>query len=238
MKQVNKEMLLLVLAGVLLASCGPADTEVWLRVEEDSSHPCLGAGHLRVRVQGNDLQPGPAFDEFALFFDKQTLQCHIGGELRYPGLPTGSGYTVEMSLSDSSTEDRGVLSEVVSKEFSVSAGSPIQEVTISLYRQPGVLQGTVIAYKPADWGVVSGIKILQFRVIKDGETTPARAYYVAWDSQQRPDPFPLVFSNLPAPVDLELYHLYLEGLDDQQQLLRTWSAPVYLQQGSVFDVQL
>jgi len=238
MNRATRAMLFFLLAGMLLAACGPADTEVWLRIEEDASHPCLGAGHLRVRVQNNDLQPGPVFDEFAVFFDKETMQCRIGGEFRYPGLPPGSGYTVEMSFSDSSTEDRGLLSEVVSNEFSVSAGAPIQEVTISLYRRPGVSQGTLIAYQPGDWGVVGGISILQFRVIKDGEATPVRAYYVAYDPQLRPDPFPLVISNLPAPVDLELYHFYLEGLDDQQRLLRTWNAPVYLQQGSVFDLQL
>ncbi len=231
-------MLLLFIAAALAAGCGPQNTEVWMRIEEDTSRPCLGAAHMRLRINlGPDNKP-MTFDEFGMYFDPNTFQCKVPSAISYPGLPMGQNLSVDVSLSDSSTQAEGILAEVSSRPFNVGEGAPIQEIVVELFRKPGVQQGTVIVYKPGDWEAVSGIEILQFRIVKEGDVNPTRAYYLAYDPYIRPDPFPLVISNLPAPDNMEIYRLYLEGLDGNGQLLRSWNAPVYLQKDTVFDVQL
>jgi len=212
-------------AALLASACGGSNPEVWLKVEEDGSRPCLGASHLRVKVNMPGQQPEVlTFDEFGVFFNTESFGCAIINEFRFPDLPLGKGVTLELSLSDSSTEDKGILSVGTSIPFDVKSGSPIQEVVISLYRRPGVQEGTLVVKKPADWGNISGIQSLQFRVTKEGETTPTRAYYLTYDPETRPDPFPLLVSNLPAPEEMELYHLLLEGMDanNPPNVLRAW----------------
>jgi len=216
----------------LASGCGGSNPQVWLQIEEDGSLPCLGASHMRVELHApNNDSADFTFDEFGLFFDTDNFNCVIRGGFSFPDLPLGSDFSLEMSLSDSTTEDKGILSRGTSVSFNVSSGSPTQEVTIGLYRTPGVQQGTLVVYKPDDWNNVSGIQILQFRITKDGETTPARAYYLTFDPVSYPDPFPLVISNLPTPIDMEMYNFTLEGLDGQQNVLRAWRSMVGLQTG-------
>jgi hypothetical protein len=217
---------------VLSIGCGGSNPQVWLKIQEDGSLPCLGASHMRVELHAPNNDSGDlTFDEFGLFFNTDNFNCAIMGGFSFPDLPLGSDFSLEMSLSDSTTENKGILSQGTSVSFNVSSGSPTQEVTIGLYRTPGVQQGTLVVYKPDDWNNVSGIQILQFRITKDGETTPARAYYLTYDPVSHPDPFPLVISNLPAPTDMELYNFTLEGLDGQQNVLRAWNKVVGLQAG-------
>lgn len=219
-----------------LAGCGGGKPEIWLVVNEDGSRPCMGASHLRVKVNLPGQQPDVlTFDEFGLFFSTDQFSCIIMDEFRFPDLPLGRGISLEFSLSDSTTEDKGVLAKASSNSFDVSGGSPIQEVYIDLYRRPGVQQGTLYVKKPNDWGIVSGIKSLQFRITKQGETVPVRAYYITYDPVSRPEPFPLIISNLPAPDDLEMYNFLLEGLDGQPQpeVLRAWSGDIFLTKDNV-----
>lgn len=217
-----------ILAAFWLSACGPQVTEVWLQIQEDASLPCLGASHLRLRINIPGHQPNPLlFDYFGVYFDEVSFLCHLVGELRCSDLPPGRGLGVQVQLSDSSTAEEGVLAEATSSAFDVSGSSPVQQVNISLYRQAGVERGTLLVDKPLDWGVVAGINILYFRVLRDADSSVAREYYISFDPVSRPDPFPLVISNLPTPAEMELYQFYLEGYA-ASQLLRTWSAPVYL----------
>jgi hypothetical protein len=231
--RVNIFVLGLLLA---LAGCGGGKPEVWLVVNEDGSRPCLGASHLRVKVNlPSQQQDVLIFDEFGLFFSIDQFDCVIIDEFRFPDLPLGTGISLEFSLSDSTTEDKGVLSTATSNSFDISGGSPIQEVYVDLYRKPGVQQGTLVVHKPNDWGNFSGIKSLQFRITKQGETLPTRAYYITYDPVSRPEPFPLIISNLPAPDSMEQYSFLLEGMDDQQppEVLRTWPGTIYLKKDEV-----
>jgi hypothetical protein len=231
---MKSRLSILAILTLLAAGCGGSNPEVWLQVLEDGSHPCLGASHLRVKVNLPGQTPEEVtFDEFGLFFDTENFGCTLVEEFRFPDLPLGSNVWLELSLSDSTTEDKGVVAEGASIAFDVSGGSPIQEVTINLFRNPGVLEGTLVVNKPGDWGNVSGIQSLQFRITKDGETTPARAYYFTYDPVTRPEPFPLIISNLPTPDELEMYMFQLDGLDDQLAVLRSWTGYVYLQRGQI-----
>lgn len=216
----------------LSIGCGGSNPQVWLKIQEDGSLPCLGASHMRLELHAPENGTDDMiFDEFGLFFNTDNFSCAIVGGFSFPDLPLGTNFSLKMSFSDSTTENIGILSFGTSIPFNVSSGSPTQELTIDLYRTPGVQQGTLVVYKPDDWNSVSGIKALQFRIIKDGDTTPARAYYLTYDPVSHPDPFPLVISNLPAPTNMELYNFTLEGLDGQQNILRAWSSVVGLQQG-------
>ena len=224
--QINMFALGLILA---LAGCGGGKPEVWLVVNEDGSRPCMGASHLRVKVNLPGQQPDVVtFDEFGLFFSIDQFGCTIMDEFRFPDLPLGTDISLEFSLSDSTTEDKGVLSTATSNPFDISGGSPIQEVYVDLYRKPGVLQGTLVVNKPNDWGNVSGIKSLQFRITKQGESVPTRAYYITYDPVSRPEPFPLIISNLPAPDSIEQYSFRLEGLNEQSLVQSAWNGDVWL----------
>ncbi|MBW1809576.1 MAG: hypothetical protein JRJ19_06170 [Deltaproteobacteria bacterium] len=227
--QINMFALGLILA---LAGCGGGKPEVWLVVNEDGSRPCMGASHLRVKVNLPGQQPDVVtFDEFGLFFSIDQLSCTIFDEFRFPDLPLGTDISLEFSLSDSTTEDKGVLSIATSNSFDISGGSPIQEVYVDLYRRPGVSQGTLVVIEPSDWGnIAAGIQSLQFRITKQGDTQPIRAYYITYDPVSRPEPFPLIISNLPAPDSIEQYTFLLEGMDGQEppQVLRPWSGDVWL----------
>ncbi len=227
-------------ATLWLSACGPEVTEVWLQFEEDGSLPCLGSSHMRLQVNLPGQKPDRMlFDNFGIYFDDTTFRCHVDQELRFPNMPTGRGLGVQVQFTDSSTDAAGVLAEANSNAFDVSGGSPVQQVTVSLYRKPGVQQGTIRVFKPGDWGVVGGVSILQFRVIKDADGSTVRAYYISYDPVSRPDPFPLAISNLPVPQFAELFMLYIEGLDSGEQLLRTWSKPVYLGgENTLFSIQL
>lgn len=217
------------LAALWLSACGPQVTEVWLQIEEDASLPCIGASHLRLQVNLPGQNPNRMiFDSFGVYFNETTFRCQLTQELRYADLPTGRGLGVQMQLSDSSTHMDGVLAEASSSVFDVSGGSPVQQVTVPLFRRAGVQQGTLLVNKPLDWGVVANIAVLQFRVIKSADSSTVRAYYISYDPVSRPDPFPLAISNLPHPEFAELFMVYLEGFDAHNHLLRTWSSPVYL----------
>jgi len=222
------------LLSMVLSACGPQVSELQLVIQEDGSFPCLGASHLRVRVNlpGHDPQKQD-FDVFGLFFDATTFRCSLAEPLQFESLPTGRALGVSLELSDSSTQAEGIMAAASSQPFDISGSSPTQQINLALFRKPGISPGTVVVNKPRDWGAIGGIFSLQFRVVKDGEQMPVRAYWLNYDPRSRPDPFPLSISNLPAPQDTELYIFYLEGYDANNQLLRTWSGPIYLQKDSV-----
>ncbi len=236
--RVMRMLLLLCLAW---AACGQSSPEVRLQLSEDDSLPCMGAAHLRIQIQfPNHTPPTQVFDEFDLFFDTEQFTCRLPRELRFPNLPLGSEISLELRLTDSSSGEQGVLAAATSPSFSISGDSSSIDLTVDLYRQPGVKLGTVVIVKPDTWGNISNIESLEFTVTREGETVPIRADLFDWDPLLRPDPFPLVISNLPATEFLEAYDILVEGFDDQDppQKARAWRGVAYLQAGSVPTISI
>lgn len=216
---------------VWLSGCGEGNPEVWLVINGDSSRPCLGASHMKVRI---GLPEGDyKYDEFGLFFKPdvtEDFRCEIP-EYHFSQLKLSDNVQVEITLWDSSTEDMGILAQGSTIAFNVKSGSPTQELRIDLARKPGVQQGTVMMWEPSGWFNMRGVRAIQFRVTPQGGTQPVRSWYFAYDAETRPNPFPLLISNLPTPQDLTPYEVVVEALDANQAIIQPWTGMVYLQQG-------
>jgi len=79
-----------------LSGCGEGNPEVWLVINGDSSRPCLGASHMKLRI---GLPEGDyKYDEFGLFFKPdvtEDFRCEIP-EYHFSNLKLSDAVQVEM----------------------------------------------------------------------------------------------------------------------------------------------
>ena len=219
------------------AGCGGDIPEVWLEIHEDATHPCLGANHMKIKVNVNNNEI--KYDEFGLFFKTEgAYSCNIN-QYSFSELALGQGVNVDFLLYDSSTDPNfGLLSEAKSIDFNVSVSSVTKVLRIDLTRKPAIQEGTVVIQKPANWISAQQLEvvILQFRVLLASDQSFVRSGYIAtFDADERVDPFPLIVSNLPTPDILTEFNIQLDGLKrDQGDLITvvTWGGTAWLGTGS------
>ncbi len=227
---------------VLVAGCGGDVPEVWLEILEDATSPCLGASHMKIKVNVN--QKEIKYDEFGLFFKTDgQFGCNIN-QFSFPELPLGKGVNVEFLLYDSSTDDNsGLLSEGRSIDFDVSASSLTKVLRIELTRKPSIQRGTVVVnvQDPENWKRVRdqmNVEVLQFRILLASDQSFVRSGYIAsFDAskEERRYPFPVIISNLPAPEVLTEFSIQLDGMRREQGNLvaaATWRGVAWLGTGS------
>jgi hypothetical protein len=221
---------LLAISFLLLVGCGGDIPEVWLEIHEDATHPCLGASHMKVKVNVDDKEL--KYDEFGLFFKTDTRMCSIN-QHSFSELPLGKGVNVDFMLYDSSTDPNfGLLTEAKSIDFDVSASSVTKVLRIDLTRKPSIQEGTIVVSRPVSWGMVDGVVILQFRVLLASDQSFVRSGYIAtFDAVEREEPFPLIISNLPAPQVLTDFNVQLDGLNRDKETITTWGGTAWLGTG-------
>ena len=225
----------LAISFLLLAGCGGDIPEVWLEIHEDATHPCLGANHMKIKVNVNDQEN--KYDEFGLFFKTDgQFGCNVN-QYTFSELPLGKGMNVDFLLYDSSTDPNfGLLTESTSINFDVSASSVTKVLTIDLTRKPAIQEGTVVIQEPGNWKTSRDqmeVVILQFRVLLASDQSFVRSGYIAtFDAMERKDPFPLVVSNLPTPQVLTEFYIQLDGLNRDKEPITTWGGTAWLGTGS------
>lgn len=238
----SKRTLTLAVAVSLLAlvGCGGDIPEVWLEIHEDGTHPCLGANHMKIKVNVNNKEI--KYDEFGLFFKTDgAFSCNIN-QYSFSDLPLGRGVNVDFLLYDSSTDANfGLLAEAKSINFDVSASSVTKVLRIDLSRKPNIQEGTVVIQEPVNWRQSRDqleVVILQFRVLLVSDQSYVRSGYIAtFDAllADRKNPFPLVVSNLPTPPVLTDFNIQLDGMKREGQDLVpavTWGGTAWLGTGS------
>lgn len=236
MRRAIMRLGMLVASVLLPAGCGSEVPEVWLEIQEDATHPCLGASHMKVKVNSGDKEI--KYDEFGLFFKTDGgFGCNIN-QFSFSGLPLGSGVYVELLLYDSSTDPNfGLLAESRSINFDVSASSVTKVLRIDLTRKPAIQPGTVVIQEPGNWRSTRdqmGVVILQFRVLLASDQSFVRSGYIAtFDANQAglENPFPLIISNLPNPPILTDFNIQLDGLNRDKQIVATWGGTAWLGTG-------
>jgi hypothetical protein len=215
--------------------CGGDIPEVWLEINEDATHPCLGANHMKIKVNVNNDEI--KYDEFGLFFKTDgQFGCNIN-QYTFSELPLGKGVNVDFLLYDSSTDPNfGLLAESRSINFDVSASSVTKVLRIDLTRKPTIQEGTIVIQEPSNWKTSRDqmeVVILQFRVLLASDGSFVRSGYIAtFDALERRDPFPLVVSNLPAPQILTEFNIQLDGLNQAKETKVTWGGTAWLGTGS------
>lgn len=215
--------------------CGGDTPEVWLEIHEDTTHPCLGANHMKIKVNVNNKEI--KYDEFGLFFKTDgQFGCNIN-QYSFSELPLGKGVNVDFLLYDSSTDPSfGLLTEGKSINFDVSASSVTKVLRIDLTRKPTIQEGTVVIQEPSNWGISRdqmGVVILQFRILLASDQSFVRSGYIAtFDAVERSEPFPLVVSNLPTPAVLTEFNVQLDGLNRDKDIVTTWGGTAWLGTGS------
>jgi hypothetical protein len=232
---------LITLSCLLAIGCGGDVPVVWLEILEDATNPCLGASHMKVKVNVN--QKEIKYDQFGLFFKTDgQFGCNIN-QFTFTGLPLGKGVNVELLLYDSSTDtNSGLLSEGRSIDFDVSASSLPKSIRINLTRKPAIQRGTLVVQAPGNWTDVlkqMGIVVLQFRVLLADDQSFVRSGYIAsFDAtrEDRKNPFPIVISNLPTPPVITEFYIQLDGMkrDVEGNLIAvaTWGGSAWLSTGS------
>lgn len=228
MARIDIQSILIFMAVCLnLCGCGGETPEVWLEIHEDGTHPCLGASHLKLKVNVNDEEI--KFDEFGLFFKTDTFGCAFN-QYTFPELPLGRGMNVDFLLYDSSTNPNyGLLAESKSIDFDVLASSLTKVLSIDLTRNSNIQKGTVVVSKK-NWAV-SGVVILQFRVLLHSDGSFVRSGYIAtFDAVERQE-LPLVITNLPTPDDLTEFDIQVDGLDRDKQVRTSWGNTAWLGTG-------
>jgi len=226
-----------VLSLGFLVGCGGDIPEVWLEIHEDATHPCLGASHMKIKVNVNNQEI--KYDEFGLFFKTDgAFGCNIN-QYSFSELPLGKGVNVDFLLYDSSTDPNfGLLTEGKSINFDVSASSVTKVLRIDLSRKPTIQEGTIVIQEPGNWRTTRDqleVVILQFRVLLASDQSFVRSGYIAtFDAllADRKNPFPLVVSNLPAPQVLTDFNVQLDGLNRDKQVVTTWGGTAWLGTGS------
>jgi hypothetical protein len=218
---------------LLLAGCGGGIPEVWLEIHEDATHPCLGANHMKIKVDVNSREI--KYDEFGLFFKTDTHTCSIN-QYSFSELPLGRGVNVSFMLYDSSTDPNfGLLTEAQSIDFDVSASSVTKALRMDLSRKPNIQEGTVVIQEPVNWFSAQQLEvvILQFRVLLATDQSFVRSGYIAtFDAVERKKPFPLIVSNLPTPPVLTEFNIQLDGLNRDKEKVATWGGTAWLGTGS------
>jgi hypothetical protein len=215
----------------LLAGCGGDILEVRLAIHEDTTHPCLGANHMKIKVNVRDLEI--EYDEFGLFFKTTgTYACSINQYI-FSELPLGKGVNVDFLLYDSSTDpNSGLLSEAKSVDFNVSTSSLTRVIKIDLTRKPAIQKGTVIIQEPGNWKASRDqgeVVSLQFRVLRTSDQSLVRGDYIAtYDAVERNNPFPLIVSNLPLGQISTEFNIQLDGLNRDQETKATWGGTAWL----------
>jgi hypothetical protein len=217
--------------------CGGDIPEVWLEIHEDGTHPCLGANHMKIKVNVNDREI--KYDEFGLFFKTDgAFNCNIN-QYSFSELPLGKGVNVDFLLYDSSTDPNfGLLTEGRSINFDVSATSVTKVVRVDLSRKPTIQEGTVVIQEPSNWRTSRDqleVVILQFRVLLASDQSFVRSGYIAtFDAllADRKNPFPLIVSNLPTPPVLTEFYIQLDGLNRDKNPVTTWGGTAWLGTGS------
>jgi hypothetical protein len=228
----------MVIVGLCLPiGCGGDIPEVWLEIHEDGTNPCLGANHMKIKVNvnGNEIK----YDEFGLFFKTDgEFNCNIN-QYSFSELPLGKGVNVDFLLYDSSTDPNfGLLTEGKSINFDVSASSVTKVLRIDLSRKPTIQKGTVVIQEPGNWRSSRDqleVVILQFRVLLASDESFVRSGYIAtFDAllEDRKNPFPLIVSNLPTPQVLTEFNIQLDGLNRDKDLVTTWGGTAWLGTGS------
>lgn len=221
----------------LLMGCGGDIPEVWLEIHEDATHPCLGASHMKIKVNVDAQEI--KYDEFGLFFKTDgDFGCNIN-QYSFSELPLGKGVNVDFLLYDSSTDPNfGLLCEGKSINFDVSASSVTKVLRIDLSRKPTIQEGTVVIQEPGNWRTTRDqleVVILQFRVLLASDQSFVRSGYIAtFDAliEDRKNPFPLIVSNLPTPQVLTDFNVQLDGLNRDKQVVTTWGGTAWLGTGS------
>jgi hypothetical protein len=231
--------LAVVVSLLVPVGCGGDIPEVWLEIHEDGTHPCLGANHMKIKINVNDREI--KYDEFGLFFKTDGFNCNIN-QYSFSELPLGKGVNVDFLLYDSSTDANfGLLSEGKSINFDVSAASVTKVVRIDLSRKPTIQEGTVVIQEPGNWRTMRDqleVVILQFRVLLASDQSFVRSGYIAtFDAllADRKNPFPLVISNLPTPPVLTDFNVQLDGMKRENEELVTavtWGGTAWLGAGS------
>jgi hypothetical protein len=217
--------------------CGGDIPEVWLEIHEDATHPCLGASHMKIKVNVNSQEI--KYDEFGLFFKTDgDFGCNIN-QYSFSELPLGKGVNVDFLLYDSSTDPNfGLLSEGKSINFDVAASSVTKVLRIDLSRKPTIQEGTVVIQEPGNWRTTRDqleVVILQFRVLLASDQSFVRSGYIAtFDAliEDRKNPFPLIVSNLPTPQVLTDFNVQLDGLNRDKDVVTTWGGTAWLGTGS------
>jgi hypothetical protein len=217
--------------------CGGDIPEVWLEIHEDATHPCLGANHMKIKVNVNSQEL--KYDEFGLFFKTDgAFNCNIN-QYSFSELPLGKGVNVDFLLYDSSTDPNfGLLTEGKSINFDVSASSVTKVLRIDLSRMPTIQEGTVVIQEPGNWRISRDqmeVVILQFRVLLASDQSFVRSGYIAtFDAllADRKNPFPLIVSNLPTPQVLTEFNIQLDGLNRDKDVVTTWGGTAWLGTGS------
>jgi hypothetical protein len=231
-------LILLVVSGLCLPlGCGGDIPEVWLEIHEDGTHPCLGASHMKIKVNVDNREI--KYDEFGLFFKTDGgFGCNIN-QHNFSELPLGKGVNVDFLLYDSSTDPNfGLLTEGKTINFDVSANSVTKVLRLDLSRKPTIQEGTVVIQEPSDWRTKRDqleVAILQFRVLLASDQSFVRSGYIAtYDAllEDRRNPFPLIVSNLPTPQVLTDFNIQLDGLDRDKQVVTTWGGTAWLGTGS------
>jgi len=194
-----------------------------LNIGQDGTKPCLGAAHLEVQVITTDGVH--VFHEFGQFFDVNTHACLIP-TYSFPALPFGKGIQIAISIWDSTSDTTGQLASGASLPVEVKAGSADTQLELTLSRTSAQL-GTIIITKPADWGAMSGVNKLQYRITPAGEPTPVRSGFFSYAPDLRADPFPLIVSALPLPAVLTEFSVQVEAYRESD-LLRTWNASAWI----------
>jgi len=227
---------LVVLGLCLPIGCGGDIPEVWLEIHEDGTNPCLGASHMKIKVNVDSREI--KYDEFGLFFKTDgAFGCNIN-QHSFSELPLGKDVNVDFLLYDSSTNPNfGLLAEGKSINFDVSASSVTKVLRIDLSRKPTIQKGTVVIQAPGNWETARDqldVVILQFRVLLASDQSFVRSGYIAtFDALQedRRNPFPLIVSNLPTPQVLTDFNVQLDGLNLDKQVVTTWGGVAWLGTG-------
>ncbi len=208
----------------LLPACGEDNPEVWLVLGQDGTKPCLGGAHMEIQAIHPDGVE--VFHEFGQFFNGETQACAFG-QFRFSGLTLGKGIQVSVSMWDSTSDTSGQLATGSSLPVNVTAGSPTTQLEVDLTRTDAPLGTIIVQTPPPDWGTVSGIDKLAYRVVPAAAEQPLRSGFFSIPPDRLSSPFPLFISGLTNFTEMTEITVSIEAYRGDA-LVASWNAIAWI----------